>query len=49
MMRGAAIYLLKQRRTGPESVEQAEGCVAKFDKNFIDRSNLAPALPQQSR
>jgi hypothetical protein len=37
MMSGAHIDLIKAGRTGSESVEHAEGSVAKFDKNFMDR------------
>jgi hypothetical protein len=51
MMSGGDINLIKTRRSGPESVEHAEGFLDEFDKNFMDREtgDLAPAKAVNSQ
>jgi hypothetical protein len=39
MMSGGDIDPIKARRSGPESVEHAEGFVANVAKNFTNRAN----------
>jgi hypothetical protein len=39
MVSGGDIDLIKARRIGPESLQHAEGFVAKLDKDFMDRAN----------
>jgi hypothetical protein len=47
MLSGGHIDLIKARRTGPESLEHAEGFVAKFAKNFMDQANRRRSSPSK--